>query len=246
MADEILVATGIAPLIVWIASFIGYRYVYSEEKVYLLGETRYSRMDRLWHGLSYLICTSLAAISLVSIYIFGTTEEKVNELNRKLFVLLLIAIVAYLILNSQLDKYREYKRDKICNRVATFLSAMFGLFIVLLPPVLVYFNKDVFLDLVDQLSRDLAFFLILYFTPSFLIGLWFAEMDAILLNRPWHVKLILDKEKIRNMKELKENGVNVTGNSIDGILAKETDDQYILYLEESKRNIFLNKAYFFE
>lgn len=59
------------------------------------------------------------------------------------------------------------------------------------------------------------------------------------------MELAIDTEKIKNihnvgnkiMQNMIENG------SIQGILAKETQDSYILYIGEIDSNIFINKSY---
>ena len=254
MEKEILNAIGIAgPLFLWMASLIGYKYICSEEDMYLLGLARYTKMDRLSIGLEYATLFLSLVLLFLFMYILIAFDEQVNKLLKNLSFYLFFVIMMYILVNSQLNKYREYKRQeksieirghKIELKYIRYPIYFAGIIVVCGPIITVFLSETEFHEIINQPSWNLIIFLLLYFIPAFLLSILAAKMDAITCSCPWRVRLIIDKKKIENMEEWKRiKGVRVTGNSIEGIFSKETDDQYILYIEEPERNIFVNKAY---
>jgi hypothetical protein len=70
-------------------------------------------------------------------------------------------------------------------------------------------------------------------------------VDLIIGTNPLWVELAVDNEKIKNVRHLDHMIMQnmIKGGTIQGILAKETQENYILYMGEIDSNIYINKSY---
>lgn len=245
------------PLIALIIYFFGYLKV-SYEEIFLRYYRKIDRYDILNHGVKifsiFITIPLLVFFFLTIIKLFNKSKEEISLSFVIIYILIFlyysIAVIVYYYLNKELDSIEKVivkrgwdLRDKkvlnetdgiiylSCLRATLFNYLPVFLIIILFIPVILFL-------LPESLSNSLLFFeefiiyivflwLAIFITYIFLIVKHEAFNNLFLI----FIDLCIDRRKVEKTKvPFIEKG------KISGILAKETDNEYIIYNRNDKTN----------